>query len=451
MVEERDQFGARRAATLSRRAVLRAGAASAGAALLAACGGGSATVTRAIGTPATPGTSVASTNPGTPARPAATPGGTPVPGTPVPGATRTGVTDGEIRLGTWGPQDGPAGVYGVVSRALEAYFAALNVTGGIGGRRIALLNVNDSYQPAKTVAAVRKLVEEERVFALVGGLGADHNQQVLDYLIERGVPHIAPATGLGMLSRPTRATIFCVQPSYTVEATLLTRHALDRLGARTLAVCYGDDTAGREGLEAVQTELARRGLPPALGVSTSADDRNYSAQGLRLKASNADTIILFAVPSPGSGIIQELARIGVKAQLLASSLIGAPSLFELVGPAIEGLIVGSWLANSEETGDAKVAEFRTWMRANLPNDRIDDFAAAGYAYATLMAELLRRTGDDLTRERLIATADALRGYTGSLVPSISFTSDDHLGCKALAFQQARYAEKRFVRVTGFVE
>jgi branched-chain amino acid transport system substrate-binding protein len=146
-----------------------------------------------------------------------------------------------------------------------------------------------------------------------------------------------------------------------------------------------------------------------------------------------------------------LKKIGVKVPLLASSLISSPSLFELVGPGIDGLTVGSWFVTSNDPSDAKASEFRAWMQAHLPNERADDFAAAGYAYATLMVELLRRTGSDLTRERLIATAEALQGYSGSLVPSISYTPSDHLGCKALAFQQARLADKAFVRVSDFVE
>jgi branched-chain amino acid transport system substrate-binding protein len=339
----------------------------------------------------------------------------------------------------------------VISRVIDAYFTAVNTSGGIAGRTINLINENDSYLPAKTVTAVRKLVETDRVFALVGGLGAQNNQIVLDYLVDNTVPHIAPATGLGLLSRPTRPGIFCVQPSYTIEATLLARRALDLLGARKLAVFYEDAPTGREGLDAVQAELARRGLAPAANVSYTANDTNYSAQALRLRMAGADAIIIYAVPRAGGGVIQELAKIGVKTPLLASSLISDPSLFELVGAGIDGLTVGSWFVSSADTSDLKVGEFRTWMRANLPNERADDFAAVGYAYATLMAELLRRTGGDLTRERLIATIDALQGYTGSLVPSISFTPDDHLGCKALAFQQARYADKMFVRVSDFVE
>lgn len=437
---------------MSRRALLRACTAAGSAALLAACSLKTPTATpRPPATrPALPSSSPASL--GTPATPPTAPGAAATPvGTPLTGATRPGVADGEVKLGTWGPQDGAAGSYGVLSRTIAAYFASVNASGGVAGRKLALINENDSFQPARTEAAVRKLVEQDRVFALVGGLGAQQNLQVLDYLVRSNVPHIAPATGLGTLAQPARPAIFCVQPSYTLEATLLTRHALDTLGARKLAVLYGDDPPGREGFAAIQAELGRRGLPPATAVTYTAVERNYSGQGLRLQASGADAIILYATPQAGGGVIQELTKLGVKARLLASTMILDPSLLDLAGPGSDGLVIASWLASSTDTANAKVAEFRAWMGTNLPREPLNDFAAAGYAYATLLVELLRRTGPDLTRERLIATANTLQGYTDSLVHSISYTPDDHRGCTALALQQARYIDKTFVRIGEAVE
>ncbi len=361
------------------------------------------------------------------------------------------MTESEVTLGTWGPQDGPAGAYGVLSRVIVAYFKQLNASGGIAGRTVTLLNEDDSYQPARTATAVAKLVEQDRVFALIGGLGNQHNLQVLDYLVQRQVPYIAPATGLGLLSHPTRPAIFCVQPSYTVESTLLTRYALDALGATILAVFFQDNAAGREGRGALQAELRRRGLGTATDLPYAATDRNYSAQALRLQAGNIDTVIMYAIPQAGGAIIQELAKIGANPRLLASSLIDDPALFELVGPGIDGLILGAWLTDYNDKTNPQGSEFRAWLQANLPNERPGAFAATGYAYATIMAELLRRTGRDLTRDRFLETANALQNYTGSLVPRLSYTPDDHRGVKALSFQQARFADKTFTKLTDLIE
>lgn len=432
---------------LSRRALLRGalalGSLPCAAGLLAACG---LEATTAVATNA----AIPRPSPGTPATPSAaaqsvgTPGGT-----PESGATRTGVTESTITIGTWGPQDGPAGAYGAIGRTIVAYFARLNDEGGIGGRRVAVINENDSYQPTKTTAAVRKLVEGDGVFALVGGLGAQQNLAVLDYLIARGVPHIAPATGLGALARPTRPAIFCVQPSYATEATRLVRHALDTVGARTLAIFYQDDAAGREGHDAAQLELARRGLSPASAASYLTTDANAAAQASRLRASNAEAIILYAVPWAASSFIRELGRSGYRPALLASSLIADPGIFELVGPGIDGVITASWFPDLADTGNPNVAAFRAWMETSQPGSPSDPFAATGYAYATLLAELLRRTGSDLTRERFVRVANGLQGYSGSLIPSLSFAPDNHQGTTALALQRADAATKRFRQFGDF--
>src|SRR6266542_1977115 len=177
-----------------------------------------------------------------------------------------GVTDTEVVVGSWGPQDGPAGAYGAIDRTLDAYFKMINDQGGINGRKIRFIYENDSYQPAKTVAAVKKLVEEDKVFALCGGLGTAHNAAVMDYLVSNNVPHVWPATGTTALAEPLKKNIYAVQLNYTTEATLATQYALDTMGTKKIAVFYQNDAFGKEGLDAVQAELKKRGLAAATGV-----------------------------------------------------------------------------------------------------------------------------------------------------------------------------------------
>src|SRR5204863_10153982 len=112
----------------------------------------------------------------------------------------------------------------------------INDQGGINGRKIRFIYENDSYQPAKTVAAVKKLVEEDKVFALCGGLGTAHNAAVMDYLVAKNVPHVWPATGTTALAVPLKKNIYAVQLNYTTETTLATQYALDTMGTKKIAV-----------------------------------------------------------------------------------------------------------------------------------------------------------------------------------------------------------------------
>ena len=366
-------------------------------------------------------------------------------------ATRIGVTDTEIKLGTWGPQDGPAGAYGVISRTIDAYFKWVSGNGGIEGRKITFVNENDSYQPAKTVSAVKKMVEDDKVFALVGGLGTPNNLQVIDYLIQNNVPHLAPSTGSGLLANPVRPNVFAVQLNYSIEGALLTRYAAETLGSKKFAVFFQNDAFGKEGLAAIQDELKKKNLAAATEVSYETTDKDFSAQALKLQSSGADTVIIYAVPAPGGGIIKAMTTGGFKPKLLSTYVINDPTIFDLAGPGIDGMFLGAWLPAYDDLSNPKIVEFQTWMKANAPNEQAAGFAETGYTYAAIMTELLKRTGKDLTRERFLQTANALQGYTGSLVPSLSYAPTDHSGVKAMYFQQAKSADKKFVKITEFIE
>jgi len=382
------------------------------------------------------------------------------PASTAPGATTTastapttaavvpGVTDTEVVVGSWGPQDGPAGAYGAIDRTLDAYFKMINDQGGINGRKIRFIYENDSYQPAKTVAAVKKLVEEDKVFALCGGLGTAHNAAVMDYLVSNNVPHVWPATGTTALAVPLKKNIYAVQLNYTTEATLATQYALDTMGTKKIAVFYQNDAFGKEGLDAVQAELKKRGLPAATGVSYETADTNFSAQALKLQTTGADTVILYAVPKPGGSIIAEMGKIGYAPKLLSSSVINDPSIFQLAGTAINGMLIEAYLPAFDDTSNPKIVEYQAFMAKYAPKEQIGGFTESGYTYGQVFSEALKRGGKELTREGFMTNLDQMKDFTGSLVPSLSYSPTDHSGVKAAYFQAAK--DGKFVTVTGFI-
>jgi branched-chain amino acid transport system substrate-binding protein len=359
-----------------------------------------------------------------------------------------GVTDTEVVVGSWGPQSGPAGAYGVIDRTIDAYFKMINDQGGINGRKIRFIYEDDGYQPAKTVAAVKKLVEEDKVFALVGGLGTPNNAAVMDYLVQNNVPHVWPATGTTMLAVPLKKNIYAVQLNYTTEATLATQYALDTMGAKKIAVFYQNDAFGKEGLDAVQAELKKRNLPAATGVSYETADTNFSAQALKLQTSGADTVILYAVPKPGGSVIAEMGKIGYAPKLLASSTLNDPSIFQLAGTASNGMLLEAYLPAFDDTSNPKIVEFQAFMAKYAPKEQLGGFAEAGYTYGQVFIEALKRGGKELTRESFMANLDQMQNFTGSLLPSLSYSPTDHAGVKAAYFQAQK--DGKFVTVTGYI-
>jgi branched-chain amino acid transport system substrate-binding protein len=286
------------------------------------------------------------------------------------------------------------------------------------------------------VAAVKKLVEEDKVFALVSGLGTANNLAVMDYLVQNNVPHVGPATGSTALAVPLKKNIYAVQLNYMTEATLLTQYALNTLGSKKFAVFWQNDAFGKEGLDTINAVLKKAGLSEATAVSYETADTNFSAQALKLQTTGADTVILWAVPKPGGSVLAEMDKIGYKPKILASAVLNDPSVFQLAGPGIEGVIIPGWLPAYDDLTNPKIVAWLADMKKYNPNEQIGGFALSGWVEAQILAEGLKRTGKDLTREKFMQTMDQMTDYKDSLLPTISYSATDHAGTKTGFFQKA---------------
>lgn len=377
--------------------------------------------------------------------------------TTVPAATKApaaaavpGVSDTEIVIGSWGPQDGPAGAYGVIDRSIAGFFKKVNDEGGINGRKVRFIYENDSYQSAKTVAAVKKMVEEDKVFALVAGLGTANNLAVMDYLVQNNVPHVGPATGSTALAVPLKKNVYAVQLNYMTEATLLTQYALDTLKSKKFAVFYQNDAFGKEGLDTINGVLKKAGVPEATAVSYETADTNFSAQALKLQTSGADAVILWAVPKPGGSVLAEMDKIGFKPKILASAVLNDPSIFQLAGPGIDGVVIPAWLPAYDDLTNPKIVQWQADMKKYAPNEQIGGFALSGWTEAQILAEGLKRAGKDLTREKFLQTMDSMKDYKDSILPTISYSADDHAGTKTGYFQKADLKGGKWVTFTDWM-
>jgi branched-chain amino acid transport system substrate-binding protein len=209
------------------------------------------------------------------------------------------------------------------------------------------------------------------------------------------------------------------------------------MGSKKVAVFYQNDSFGKEGLDAVNAELKKRGLSEAVGVSYEAADTNFAAQALKLQTSGADTVILWAVPKPGGSVIAEMSKIGFKPKMLASAVINDPAIFQLAGSGIEGLVIPAWIPAYDDLTNPKIVEYQAVMKKYAPNDQIGGFSLSGYCEAMVIAEGLRRAGKNLTRETFLQAMDQMQNYAGSPLPNVSYSSTDHAGVKTAYLQKAQ--------------
>ncbi len=360
-------------------------------------------------------------------------------------AAEVGVTDTTIKLGTYQPLSGPAAPYATLGRTLSAYFTMLNDRGGIHGRKIELLIRDDGYNPANTRLVVKELVERDKVFAFVGGLGTATGLAVMDYLNDTRIPHVAPASGYSGWSNPPKRYIFAQSINYSVESRLLTHYAAEQLKAKKLAVFYQNDPLGKEGLEGVTDMARKKRLPPIATISYERTDTDFSSHALNLQRSGADIVLLWSISKATASLLKEAARIGYRPKWISSLVNLDPVMFKLAGEAWEGAIVASpyTLYDAPEA-----APYRKFMQKYLPGEPIGGFSIGGYAVAEIMAEALQRAGRDLTREQLVQALETFNNWNGVMAHHITWGPGRRQGQNSLFFARAQKGE--YVKISDWM-
>jgi branched-chain amino acid transport system substrate-binding protein len=346
-------------------------------------------------------------------------------------AQTPGVTDTEIRIGSFGPQSGPAAAWGTVMTAIGALFEHVNAQGGIHGRNLVLVTRDDGYDPARSVAAVRELIDRERVFALVGGVGTANGLAVMPIVKREGIPWVSPSSGSSEFAAQSDGLIFATYTNYEVESALMTRYAVEDLESTRIAIFYQNDGYGEEGLRGLETEVAAlqeagHDVTIVDRVSYERGETNMAVQALRLRGGEADTVVMYSTPGAAASLIAEFGRLEYTPRILASSTLLDPSL--LANPGMQGALVATFMRLpsvivGEGNGDPIADEvFNTIVVPNAPEAAQDPFRAlAGVGFAQPLVVALEAAGPDLTREALLEALRGISGYDEGLFPNLDFT------------------------------
>ncbi|MDQ7782674.1 MAG: ABC transporter substrate-binding protein [Desulfomonilaceae bacterium] len=344
-----------------------------------------------------------------------------------------GVTDSEILIGQWGPQTGPAALWGTVGRATGVYFDLLNSEGGIHGRKIKYFNRDDAYQPMKTKAIVKEFVENIGVFGVVGGVGTSTGMAVRDYLAEHKVPWVSPATGSSHWSQPFQKYIFATFPQYHQEAYVLTEYAVEKLGKKKIAFFYQNDDYGKEGLTGAKQYLESKGMTLAAEVPVEVTDTDLKTHALKLKESGAEVVIMWVLPKHGAIILGVSKAIGFSPQWISCSTLSDPDLMFNV---TKGLWKGVMYANFVNMESPNIKKYLEAQKKFAPNEKYTGlFFLAGFYFAEPMVEGLRRAGKDLTVDSFVKAMETIEGWNDWLGYNCTFTATDHQGVKSVYMEQ----------------
>lgn len=341
-----------------------------------------------------------------------------------------GVTDTEIRIGQWGPQTGPAALWGAVARGTGCYFDMINAEGGIHGRKIKYFLRDDGYMPPRTKAIVKELVEDKEVFAFASGVGSATGMAVKKYLHKKKVPWIGPAAGSTHWSYPPTKYLFATYPLYCDEAAILINHAVKKLGKKRIAFFYQNDDYGKLGLYGAEAALKKHGMKLVAAVSVEIMDTDLSSHCNKLKVSKADCVLMFPNPKHGAILIMTAAKMGFKPQWMSTSTLSDIPVMYKISKGLFKDVIFVTFAELPGSQHPLMVKYRNAQKKFVPKDRWGIFFYAGIYFVEPMVEGLKRCGRDLTADNLVKAMESIKDFQG-IGPKISYGPDRRQGTRSL--------------------
>ena len=329
-----------------------------------------------------------------------------------------GASDTEIKIGNTNPYSGPASAYAAIGKTIDTFFKVVNDAGGVNGRKIKFITLDDGYVPSKTVELVRQMVEGDKIFALFQSLGTPCNTAIHKYMNTRKVPQLYVATGASKWGDPKNFPwTMGFQPDYHTEAVIYAHHCLANVKDAKIGVLSQNDDYGRDYVGGLKEGLGKEVGRIVKSVTFEATDPTVDSQIIQLKDSGANVFMNFAGPKAAAQGIRKAADIAWKPTAHYLNNISA-SVAAVMKPAgydnSQGILTAAYLMDATDKQWENNDEMKTWsawMDKNMPGaNKADANHIYGYAVSTVMVETLKRCGDDLTRANLMKQAAGFQKY-----------------------------------------
>ncbi len=386
-------------------------------------------------------------------------------GRPQVNATPTatpGVTASTITIGGTFPLSGPASLYAPIPRGMEAYFNWVNTRKGpdgkkgIRGRRIIWKYYDDGYNPAQTVQLTNKLILEDKVFAVVGSLGTEHNLAIRPLLNDRKIPQVLIATGASYWGLQYKQYPWTIgwQPDYIAEGRAYGEWIAKNAPNAKIAVFYQNDDYGKDYLRGLKIGLASKKSLIASEQSYESTDTSYASQLARQKASGADTWVLFSIPTPTVRALATAKALNWKPDTIVINSVSAidtvmQAVAARAGPEyVNGAISSGYLKNNDNpkyANDPIVTRYQSLLATYGPSgaDPKNTFYFYGFAKAYDVVKLLYNAGKNPTRESLIKATQSMNWVNPYMIKGIKVktSKSDHFPISQLKL--VRYANGTF--------
>ena len=342
-----------------------------------------------------------------------------------------GATDKEIKIGNINPYSGPASAYGTIGKTIGAYFKQINDEGGVNGRKINYISVDDGYSPPKTVEMARKLVEQDEVLLLFQPLGTPPNSAIHKYMNAKKVPQLFVATGATKWNDPKNFPwTMGWQPNYQTEGTIYAQHILKTKPNAKIAVLYQNDDYGKDYLKGFKDGLGAKANMIVKEVSYEVADPTVDSQMVQLQASGADVFFNITTPKFAAQAIRKAFDSGWKPVHYLNNV--SASVGSVLTPAgldkSADLISTQYLIDPTDkafAADPSVIAWTAFMKKYYPDGSLIDASNFyGWVVSQTLVQVLKQAGDNLTRENVMKQAASLKDFSPpGMLPGIKMNTN----------------------------
>lgn len=353
-----------------------------------------------------------------------------------PGAPGIDMASKTVTVGAFTPVTGPVPFYAILTHAAEACFKWANESNALNGWKIKFVTYDDGYEPARSVAVTRRMVEEDKIFALAAPVGTAQSVAVLPYAREVGLPMIGPIGGATALF--SERLVFPLLPDYGWSAASNLDYALTELQASRVALLWENDELGRSGKRGFDLHLGGLKKEPAESIPFEVRNTDFTPHVRRLARAKADVVIVFGSNANLTAALKAADRIGYQAKWMAPFFTADPTTRKLAGDLLNGVYFSSWLM-PVTADDPDIQAYRDNIAKLYPADPVGVFGLNGWSNAALFVKGFRAlldSGKPLTRASLVDVMETLKDQNIGGARKVTFMAGDHRGARQEGIIQA---------------
>ncbi len=337
-----------------------------------------------------------------------------------------GITDTSITIGMSGPFTGPNGAYGTEMQSIiKLYFDQINHNGGIFGRKLQLIALDDGYETDRAVANTKILIEKEKVFALTGYYGSSPTTAAMEVFSAAKVPLIGTISGSGALRSPTNRYLFHVRASYANETDQIVKQ-LASIGLTSIGVLYQNDGFGKSGLEGVTAALKKMNMVPSVVASVERNSTDVQAAVAAMVKIKPQAIVLVTLYKPTAEFVRQVNAANLHPYFATLSPVGADNLARELGPLSRGIMISQVMPYPWDDTKPVVHDYKKMVEKSDGKLVLSYYGLEGYIDARVLVEAIKSSGKNLTREKLVDNLETMHNLNiGGF--SISYSSTNHDG------------------------